>query len=114
MSGDIMPVAYTDTDGRNTRYVSNFVTVAFSVVVGNDSYYFATSDEFNRLKPLDHVVSDFRVMDLVYNFATESVQVVNRNDRVPPGYMIVRPWYPKNSYDLYTLLSTYPDSKSAW
>lgn len=108
------PIAYESTDGSYTRYVSDFVTVAFSVVIGNDSYYFATSAEFNRLKPLDHVVSDFRVMDLTYNFSTESVEVVDRNVRIPPGYMLVRPWFPQGSYDLDVLLSSYPTSQSVW
>lgn len=108
------PIAYEDTDRQTTRYVREFETVAFSVTVGNDAYYFATSKEFHRIKPIDYVVSDFRVVDLAYNHATASVEVVERDDRVPPGYMIVRPWYPKDSYDLDILLSTYPGPKDRW
>lgn len=109
------PTQFTlSNDGNTFVYTREGVKVAFSTTIGNDSYYFATSEEFNRIKPAANVVSDFRVMDLAYNFDDELVQVVDRNVRIPAGYMIVRPWYPVNSLDLPTLLGVYPNSKSVW
>lgn len=108
------PTAYEPLAGKITNYRRDNIIVAFSTYVGNDYYYFANSEEFNRLKPAAYLVADFRVTDLTYDFENEAVLVVDRNVRIPSGYMLVRPWYPSNTMDLNVLLATYPNSKSEW
>ncbi len=112
------PVSYATSDSTRTIYMRDNSIVAFSVVMGNDSYYFATSDEFNRIKPETNTVNDFLHEDLTYNYTYDisdsvtetvlAVEVVDRNTRITSGYFIVRPWYPKGDRNFWTLIATWP------
>jgi hypothetical protein len=120
----VSPTAYPPFTGGVTAYYRDNVKVAFSLSIGNDAYYFANSDEFNRLKPDAYVVSDFRVMDLGFNYAYENSDIIteqqlavvifDRNTRITSGYFIVRPWFPATSLDPFVILATYPSSKDVW
>jgi hypothetical protein len=119
------PTSYETTDSTQTIYLRDNVIVAYSVVNGNDSYYFATSAEFSRIKPETNTVNDFLTQDLAYSYdydisttASENllaVEVVDRNTRIPSGYFIVRPWYPQGDRNFWDLIATWPySSKDVW
>jgi hypothetical protein len=119
------PTSYGTTDSTQIIYMRDNVIVAFSVVIGNDSYYFANSDEFNRIKPSTNTVNDFITQDLAYNYDYDisddinytplAVEVIDRNTRIPSGYFITRPWYPEGDRNVWDLIATWPySSKDEW
>jgi hypothetical protein len=119
------PTSYETSDSTQVIYMRDNVMVAYSVINGNDSYYFATSTEFNRIKPEENTVNDFLTQDLAYNYAYDisdsvvytplAVEIVDRNTRIPSGYFIVRPWYPQGDRTFWNLIATWPySSKDVW
>ena len=144
-TGSTPPVQLAQSSGSVTGYpitgyMSKNVMVAFSIVIGNDSYYFANSTEFDRIMPgentntivknsvvssnNEYVVSDFKTIDLAYNYTndlsdvslihTTAVLIVDRNTRIPSGYARVRPWFPAGTMNYLTILLTYPTSADTW
>jgi hypothetical protein len=117
-----------DSDETVKYYQRSNVIVAFSKSIGWDTYYFGNREEMDRLLYQlnypngvtsstvagGYQLSDLRIEDLAYNFDELTLEIVDRNTRIPSGYMICRPWFPKGSFNISNLLLAWPSYNDDW